>query len=138
MIPCLVSASVVLFFDQACKKLVRARLMEEFISVGPIVRINRMNNMYAGYRRVAGRAALVAIWISAVVSAMILYSFAGWFQGIGAQLGLGLAIGGAAGNLVDIVQYGYVIDFIELRWCGVFNLADVAIVSGLVAAFALA
>jgi signal peptidase II len=138
MIPCLVSASVVLLFDQACKRLVRARLLEEFISVGPIVRITRVNNTDAGYRRLTGRAALVAIWISAVVSAIVLYSFAGWFQRSGAQLGLGLAIGGAAGNLVDIVQYGYVIDFIELRWCGVFNLADVAIVSGLIAAFSLA
>src|ERR1700694_2023737 len=116
MIPCLVSASVVLFFDQACKKLVRVRLLEELISVGPILRIKRVNNTHATYRRVAGRAALVAIWMSAVVSAIILYSFAGWFQRIGAQLGLGLAIGGAAGNLVDMIQYGYVIDFIELRW----------------------
>ena len=46
-------------------------------------------------------------------------------------LGLGLALGGAAGNLIDMLRLRYVVDFIGVRWCGVFNLADVAIVAGL-------
>jgi signal peptidase II len=47
-----------------------------------------------------------------------------------ATVGLALALGGAAGNLVDRLRYGAVIDFIALGWWPVFNFADVAIVAG--------
>lgn len=47
-----------------------------------------------------------------------------------ATVGLALALGGAAGNLVDRLRYGAVIDFIALGWWPVFNFADVAIVGG--------
>ena len=47
---------------------------------------------------------------------------------------LALVIGGAAGNLWDRLQYGYVIDFIDLyydKWSWpVFNIADSAITVG--------
>lgn len=44
--------------------------------------------------------------------------------------GLAVMLGGAAGNLFDRLQTGYVVDFIDLRFWPVFNLADVAIVAG--------
>lgn len=43
---------------------------------------------------------------------------------------LGLELGGAAGNLVDRLFLGAVIDFLDFRVWPVFNLADVAIVVG--------
>jgi signal peptidase II len=49
--------------------------------------------------------------------------------------GLPLVLGGALGNLVDRVRYGYVVDFIDVhvtptfRW-PTFNIADIAIVAG--------
>lgn len=49
--------------------------------------------------------------------------------------GLPLVLGGAIGNLVDRVRYGYVVDFIDVtvtkdfRW-PTFNVADIAIVAG--------
>ena len=46
------------------------------------------------------------------------------------QIALGLILGGALGNLVDRVRLGYVVDFIDLRWWPVFNLADSTIVVG--------
>ena len=47
----------------------------------------------------------------------------------------GLLIGGALGNVVDRVLYGYVLDFLNMSCCGidnpfVFNLADVFIFAG--------
>ncbi len=46
-------------------------------------------------------------------------------------LGLALVLGGAAGNLIDRVAFGHVIDFVLLHWQGRgfpnFNIADVAI-----------
>ncbi len=49
------------------------------------------------------------------------------------KLGFALQVGGALGNLIDRVRTGYVIDFLYLTfWPPVFNLADVAIVGGIV------
>ncbi len=49
---------------------------------------------------------------------------------------LGLIVGGAVGNAVDRVAYGAVFDFVHLHWGSfswyVFNVADAAIVAGVV------
>lgn len=47
----------------------------------------------------------------------------------------GLLIGGALGNVMDRLLYGYVLDFLNMSCCGinnpfVFNLADVFIFAG--------
>ena len=41
-----------------------------------------------------------------------------------------LILGGAIGNLIDRMQHGYVIDFIDFRIWPVFNIADSAITIG--------
>lgn len=50
------------------------------------------------------------------------------------SLALGLILGGALGNIVDRVRFGFVVDFIHLhagRWSFyVFNVADAAITVG--------
>ena len=43
---------------------------------------------------------------------------------------VGLIAGGTLGNLVDRLRFGYVVDFIDLRWWPVFNVADSAICIG--------
>ena len=43
-----------------------------------------------------------------------------------------LILGGAVGNLIDRIAYGYVIDFIDFRIWPVFNIADSAITIGAV------
>lgn len=46
------------------------------------------------------------------------------------RLGLSLLAGGAIGNVIDRVQTGYVVDFFDFRIWPVFNVADIAIVTG--------
>lgn len=46
--------------------------------------------------------------------------------------GLGLLAGGSAGNLWDRMTSGRVIDYIHVRFWAVFNLADSAIVVGMI------
>ncbi len=46
------------------------------------------------------------------------------------RVGLPLGIGGAIGNLIDRVRMGYVVDFLDMRILPIFNLADIAIVTG--------
>ncbi len=49
------------------------------------------------------------------------------------RLGLALVVGGAAGNLIDRVYVGQVVDFIALSFLPwVFNVADIAIDGGMV------
>ena len=53
-----------------------------------------------------------------------------------ATLGIGLIIGGALGNIIDRARHGAVVDFLDF-WIGTyhwptFNVADIAIVSGVV------
>lgn len=43
---------------------------------------------------------------------------------------LGLQMGGAIGNLIDRLRFGYVIDFVDIRVWPVFNLADFSISLG--------
>ena len=55
------------------------------------------------------------------------------------QIGAGLLIGGALGNVIDRLRWGAVADFINMTCCGLrnpysFNIADAAIFAG---AFAL-
>ena len=45
-------------------------------------------------------------------------------------LGLGLILGGAAGNLLDRVRLGAVVDFFDFRVWPVFNVADSCITVG--------
>jgi len=42
---------------------------------------------------------------------------------------------GAAGNLIDRLKYGYVIDYLDLKWFTVFNLSDVLISFSTIALF---
>ena len=46
------------------------------------------------------------------------------------KIAFSLILGGAAGNLVDRIRFGYVIDFLDFRVWPVFNLADTAITIG--------
>jgi signal peptidase II len=78
---------------------------------------------------------LVLVWLAALGSAMILHRSGALFQSHAALFGLGSAFGGAAGNLLDILRSRSVVDFIDLGWWPVFNLADAAILGGLVVAF---
>jgi signal peptidase II len=85
----------------------------------------------------AGRWLLFAITAVAVVALAIWLTRAGtWLT----ALALGLVIGGAIGNAIDRLAYGAVADFVLLYlttssgrfdWY-VFNLADAAIVAGVI------
>ena len=58
------------------------------------------------------------------------------FDHSSAQIALGSALGGAAGNLLDLRFRNGIIDFIDVGFWPVFNLADAAIVLGAIGAAA--
>ncbi len=78
----------------------------------------------------SGRTELLLIWIVVVSGALLLACNGYFFHNSAARLSLGAALGGTAGNVWDRVRLGGVVDFVDLSWWPVFNLADLAITIG--------
>ena len=68
-------------------------------------------------------AAVFIVWLLRAHAGQRLFSFA-----------LTLILGGAIGNVVDRLQHGYVVDFLDFHWAGwhfpAFNIADSGITVG--------
>ena len=74
-------------------------------------------------------------WLSLVVSlVLITIGIVRSFTNIWEQLGFGLILAGAAGNGIDRLFFGSVVDFIDLKFIhfAVFNWADVSINLGII------
>ena len=120
-----------LFLDQWTKKLVQGRTALACLSLGNVLRVRRVAHASAASQRGAFRIALVLMWLAALVSSILLHRTGVWFQGQLALCGLAIALAGAAGNLLDILRRHYIVNFIDLGWWPVFNLADAGIILGL-------
>jgi signal peptidase II len=80
----------------------------------------------------AGRWALVAL--TSAIAVGVAY-WIGKVQHRGDQLALGMVLGGALGNILDRIRFGYVVDFADLHFGDfrpffIFNVADAAISIG--------
>lgn len=79
-------------------------------------------------------------WLLVALTAAIAAGVAWWIrteEKRGDQLALALVLGGALGNIVDRVRFGYVFDFLDLHFGSfrpfyVFNVGDAAISIGVV------
>ena len=80
-------------------------------------------------------------WILAGLNVVIIGFLIGWLAREPARfglltLGLALVIGGAVGNVIDRLRFGYVVDFLHFYWGDwsfyIFNAADSAITVGVV------
>jgi signal peptidase II len=80
-------------------------------------------------------------WFFVVLASVVSVVLLVWLLRLARQewrtgLGLALVLGGAIGNLLDRVQLGYVVDFIDVHFGGwhypAFNVADSAITCGVV------
>ena len=80
------------------------------------------------------KSTVMLVIAAAALSVIIVYAAGSTSNGRIAQVGLGLIIGGALGNLIDRAMTGYVVDFIDVYWQSyhfwTFNLADSAITVG--------
>ncbi len=69
--------------------------------------------------------------VALLLVAVIVYLYPRIPPGYGLlRLGIALQTGGAAGNAIDRLKTGYVVDFFDFRVWPVFNVADMAIVGG--------
>jgi signal peptidase II len=133
---------VVVVLDQATKWLVRGRFeLYDSVEVIPgFFNLTRVHNFGAAFGML-NSAELP--YQSAILTAVRVAALGGlaWFASTVpashwlARLGLSLVVGGAAGNLVDGLTLGYVVDFFDFYWRGwhfwAFNVADSSITVGM-------
>ena len=95
-------------------------------------RITLVFNTGTAFGLLKGANFLFVVLSLAVIIFILLYTHKDRSARLNLAVPLGLIVGGAVGNLLDRVRYGYVIDFIDFRVWPVFNVADSAITIGMI------
>jgi len=132
-------ALVVFVLDQLSKYWVVnvVRLPERgFIDVLPFFRLTYVGNIGVSMGLFRANSDM-SRWFLVAVTAAIAATVAVWISREKQRLdllALGLVLGGALGNIVDRMRFGYVVDFLHFFWgehnFWVFNVADAAISCG--------
>ena len=134
----LVIAVVAVIADQATKILAVASLEpgRPVELIGETVRLVLIRNPGAAFSMGTELTAVLSVVALVVVVGLLWFSrrvHSRWWA-----WGLGLVLGGAAGNLVDRllrdpgVLRGHVVDFMSIGWWPVFNVADSCLVAGVI------
>ncbi|HOP75577.1 MAG TPA: signal peptidase II [Bacillota bacterium] len=118
--------------DQAVKIAVERNisLLQDIPVIGEYVSLTYVKNYGAAF----GMLESQTILLSAVAGAVFLLA---WFYRRQLrqypkmlQMGIAFTLGGALGNFIDRIRLGYVIDYIDLHFWPVFNIADIMITVG--------
>lgn len=118
--------------DQLTKFLASAnlKLSESYSIFKGIFHLTLAHNSGAAFGFFKQRAA-VFIFVSVVVIILILfYAKKFRYDYRYTRAGLILILAGAAGNLIDRLRLGYVVDFLDFRIWPIFNFADMCISLG--------
>jgi signal peptidase II len=128
----LVAAGVVVALDQITKSLALTALQDGPIDlIGGAVTLNLTFNPGGAFGLMQGLPGFFLV-ATLVVIVLILV----WAHKLDDQrwsIPLGMVLGGGIGNVIDRIVRdtdGRVVDFIDLHWWPVFNLADASIVLG--------
>ena len=130
-----VVAAVVVVLDQITKSwAVNALANGRIIDVWWTLRFSLGFNSGMAFSRATGYGPLIGV--IATVAVVWLSLGLRRADSFGSAIGVALVTGGAAGNLLDRIfrgrgwLHGSVVDFIDLQWWPVFNIADSAITAG--------
>lgn len=131
-------AALVIVLDQAAKLFIISHFAYlESIKVLDVFDLSRMHNAGAAFSflsEAGGMQRWLFTAIAVIASVSITWLLRKHSSEIIFSLALSLILGGALGNLIDRIAYGYVIDFLVFHWnehyFPAFNLADSAITFG--------
>jgi signal peptidase II len=130
-------AGMVLLLDYITKEIVRNNMplytyWAPFPALEQFFRITHTSNTGVAFGLFQNANLLFAVFAS-VVSIGIMYFNQKLEPGHAMlRLALGLQLGGALGNLIDRLTQGYVTDFLDFGPWPVFNVADTAVVAGVI------
>jgi signal peptidase II len=138
-----VLAGAIVVADQVTKALVRAfiPLHASRTIVPELLDLTHVQNSGAAFGILNAadfpmKQALIAVIATAALISIAVYAARLSPHQRLARFGLALILGGAAGNLIDRVTAGYVVDFVDVYWKNyhfwAFNVADSAITVGVV------
>ena len=128
-------AGTIILLDQYSKYLVESSL-PLFTYYAPIpelenfFRITHVSNTGVAFGLFQNGNTIFTILAIIVSIAIIIYNFRLESGHKLLRLALGLQMGGALGNMIDRTRQGYVTDFMDFGPWPVWNIADLAIVSG--------
>lgn len=110
--------------------------------VGDWLRIHLIHNGGGLFGFFQGSAILFAVVTVAVVAILISLEVGSGWRSWFVTVTLGLLLGGAIGNFIDRLRYGYVIDFADIgigtwRFPYIFNIADSAVTVSILLIFVL-
>ncbi|MFA5359832.1 MAG: signal peptidase II [Patescibacteria group bacterium] len=104
----------------------------EFNLLGEILKFNYKNNYNVAFSLpLNGNFLIFLIALIIIILILLGFSYAKKNQ-TGKAIALFLVILGASSNLYDRLQYGFVVDYLDLKYFTVFNLADMMIVGGVI------
>ena len=129
----LVSPSAVFAADQVTKAIVRHNLLlgQSVPFDGP-VRITHTFNTGSAFGLFPDQTLFLILASFVGIGVLLVIYGTHAFQNLPLRLSLGMQLGGAVGNLFDRVRTGQVTDFMDVGPWPVFNVADAAIVIGMV------
>ncbi len=130
-------ATVALGIDRLLKWWVGGHLVlhESRPLIGQTIRLTRVHNIGGALGIFPGSGALFLAVSGAVSLWIIVFLLRHKHQSALMGTGLALLLGGALGNLIDRISYGYVLDFLEIRGLFVNNFADVCVSVGTILVF---
>lgn len=122
----------VLALDQAVKFVIYSRLSggQSMKVIPNIFHITLVLNKGAAFGLLKDQRIFFIILSVSAIFFIIAYIWKNNSRSIFLLSSLGLLLGGATGNLIDRIRFGYVIDFLDFRVWPVFNVADSAITIG--------
>ena len=132
------TALLVVVADQLSKMWIRSNLVVgQSLPETGFFRLTHIQNTGAAFGLFQGHSfalsivALVGIVVLLLYALFIYRRFPILDNRLG-KLALGLVLGGTVGNLIDRLHLGYVTDFIDVGFWPAFNIADSAIVVGVI------
>ncbi|MDA1240731.1 MAG: signal peptidase II [Chloroflexi bacterium] len=128
-------AALVIAFDQATKEVVRANLSvgEAWPQGWELIRITHVHNTGAAFGILQGAGDFLIVTALIAIGALTLFLLSLPAHSRYYPIALSLVLGGAIGNLIDRIRLGHVTDFIDPIYYWAFNVADSAIVIGIIA-----
>ena len=132
MLKIVLLASGALFLDQWTKWLVMSKLSEgqSMPLIDNLFNLTYVRNPGAAFGMLPYRTVFFVVATVLVMAGIILFLKLIPDNRLLLKSGLSLQLGGAAGNFIDRLRFGHVIDFFDLRLLPVFNVADIAIMIG--------
>ena len=127
------AALAALAVDQAAKHWVAWTLAigESWPQQGPF-QLTHVANTGGAYSLFSGHTIALIVFSTIGICVLFVLYWPHPKTGVRAQLSFGLMIAGTIGNLVDRILFGHVIDFINIIPWFIFNVADAAILMGIV------